>query len=92
MFDHRLLHVEIWLLLNDPFQPELVSLLVALGPWCPNGWTFLCVEHSKLNASLVGIYAHFAAESVDFPSQVAFRKTANCWVARHLPDRVEIGS
>ena len=32
----------------------------------------------------------FRVHGVDLASQMAFRQTANRWIARHLPDRVEI--
>jgi len=43
IINHRLLRIEIRLPLNDPFQPELVCLLVALGARCPYGRALLGV-------------------------------------------------
>ena len=52
---------EIRLLFYDPFQAELVSLLIALGPWSPNRRALLHVEHPELNTRLIRVNSHLSA-------------------------------
>jgi hypothetical protein len=85
-----LLAMEIRLTLADPLKSELICLLVALSAWCPNGWSLLGVKHPELEAGHIGVFAHFAAEGVDLAGQVPLGQAADCWVARHLADGIEV--
>jgi hypothetical protein len=49
------------------------------------------VEHPKLNASCVDGSAHQTTQRVDFPHKVSLGNAANCRVAAHLANRVEVG-
>ena len=55
-----------------------------------NGRTFAEVEHSALERILVRRLAHFAAESVNFSDKVAFARSADRRIARHISDPVQI--
>src|SRR5579859_6234120 len=65
-----LLYIQVRFRLTYPFEPELVSLLIALRPWCPDGWTLLGVKHPKLQAGHVRSLAHLTAQGVDLSGQM----------------------
>src|SRR5213082_3086291 len=88
--DLALLDIQIRLSFANPFQPELVSLFVALCARRPNRTSLLGIEHTKLQAGHVCGLAHLAAERIDFTYQMTLCQTANCWVARHLTDCIQI--
>src|SRR2546427_10188299 len=68
--DLALLDIQIRLSFANPFQPELVSLFVALCARCPNRRSFLGIEHTKLHAGHIRGLAHLAAECIDFTYQM----------------------
>ena len=76
--------------LEDGLCAKLISLFVALCPWCPNTRSFGRIEHSKLNARGVGIESHRAAESVDLANDVALGETADGGIAGHLRDGIGV--
>ncbi len=71
-------------------HPELIGLLVALGPRRPDGRAFRGIQHAPLDAGGVRVQAHHPAEGIDFPDHVALGKPANRRIAGHLRDRVEV--
>ena len=85
-----LFNIQVGLPFANPFQSELIGLLVALRARGPDGGSLLRVEHPELEAGHVGVLAHLAAEGVDFAGQVALGQTTDGWVAGHLADGVEI--
>ena len=69
--------------------------LSAALPWTitvngPDGRTVARVEHSELNARVVGVDAHLAAQRVNLPNHMPLADTSDGRVAGHLPDGVEI--
>ena len=48
------------------------------------------VEHFYLHHRLIRVYAHFAAERVEFADEMPFRRSAYRRIARHKSDIVEI--
>ncbi len=85
-----LLEVQVRLPLANPFQPELVSLLVALGAGRPDRRTLLGVQHPELEAGHVGGLAHLAAQGIDLAGEVSLGQTADGGVAGHLSDGVQV--
>jgi hypothetical protein len=50
----------------------MVELPVSLGPGGAHSRAFLGVQSTELNASLVDIFGHFPAQSIDFFDQLTF--------------------
>ena len=82
--------VEVGLALADPFQPELVGLLIALGSRSPDGRPFPGVQHPKLEPGQVRCQAHFSTEGVNFPCQMALAQPADGRIAGHLADGIGV--
>ena len=57
---------------QDPFEPELVSFLVALGPGGLHARTFARIEHTKLDPRRVRVLTHHTSERIDLPDHVSF--------------------
>ena len=83
-----LLQVEFRMALQKPFHSKLISLLIALHSRRSNTLASGGVKHSEVNARGVSVFPHGATKSIDFAHQVAFTRTTNRGIARHLPDRV----
>ena len=49
---------------------------------------FARVEHAELNAGLIGIDAHFTAQRIEFPHQMAFGRSTHRRIAGHQGDIV----
>jgi len=88
--DFGLANVEAGLGLEDLAHFDAVELLVALGARAPDGGAARGVEEAELDADGVGNFAHDAAESVDFPDEMALGDAADGGVAAHLGDEVEV--
>src|SRR5439155_14962667 len=65
-------------------------LLVALRPQRAHGRPVPRVEHAELDAGLVGVATHLAAQRVDLLHEVALGDAADRWIAGHLRDLVLI--
>ena len=65
---------------------HLVHLLIGLGPQGIDGRPLARVEHAHLDARLIRIDAHFAAQRIDFPYEVALAGTAYGGIAGHEGD------
>ena len=61
----------------------LIKPFVFLSSQAVHRRSFCGVEHLYLQKRLVGRNAHFAAQSVHFPHEVAFRRASDCGIARH---------
>ena len=68
----------------------LVQPPVGLGPEGMDGGTLAPVQHPVLDAGLVCGQTHFAAQSVDFPDDVALAGAADGGVAGHIAHRVQV--
>src|ERR1044071_10313444 len=64
-----------WCLLQNCFQPKLISLLIALNPSRPNCFAFAVVQDTELNPRGVRIYCHRAAQRIDLLNYMADRKS-----------------
>src|SRR5882672_10958610 len=60
--------VKVRLPFADPFESELISLLVTLRPGSPYCGSFLCVQHSELQSRHVGYFSHLSTDCIDLPS------------------------
>jgi hypothetical protein len=67
-----------------PIQPS-----IALGARRPNRRTLAAVQHPELQSRQVRRARHDSAQCVDFAYDSAFRNAADCWIARHVTNRVE---
>ena len=76
--------------LQHPLQPELVSLLVALGARRLHARTFPRIQHAELDPRRVRILTHHAPQRIDLPHHMTLGQPTNRRVAGHLPDRVEV--
>jgi hypothetical protein len=85
-------HIQVRLPLTNPFQSELISLLVTLGPGSPDGWTLLCVQHPKLKPRHVSHLPHFSPERINLSGQMTLCQTSDRGIAGHLPYCVEVRS
>jgi hypothetical protein len=88
--DISLLHVEVWLALEERLHAKLIGFLVALRSRGSNARTLRGIQHAELNPGGVGVQSHRAAEGIDLTDHVALRQTANRGIARHLPHGVRI--
>ncbi len=52
--------------------------------------TLAGVEYAELDTGTVGGLRHHPAEGIDFPYQVALADAADCRIAAHLSERVEV--
>jgi hypothetical protein len=85
-----LAEVQVWFAFTDPFEPELVSFLVALSTRSPDRWTFLGVQHPELESSHVRGFAHLATQRVYLAGEMSLSQAANRRVAGHLSDGIRI--
>ena len=85
-----LLEIEILCPFQDRLHPKLISLLVALDPWCTNGWTLGPVKHPELNPCRVGVEAHCATHGIDLANYMPLGQAPDRWIARHLANRVQV--
>jgi hypothetical protein len=74
----------------NPFQAELIGLLVALSAGRPNGRTFLGVEHPELQPVMSVALPISPPKRVNLARQMTFGQTADGRVAGHLADGVGI--
>ena len=81
---------EIRLVFQNLADRGLVQHAVSLRSGCPHGRALSAVEHTELDACLVGSDSHGAAEGIDFLDQMAFADTANGGVAAHLTQRFNV--
>ena len=88
--DGGLLQVQIGFPLQKMLHMLLVAPAVGLGPERVDGGTLAPVEHPVLDAAGVGGLCHFAAQSVQFPDQMALAGAADGGIAGHIAHRVEI--
>jgi len=52
--------------------------------------TFPAVEHPRLQEIRIRCTAHLAAERINFPHEMPFRRATNRWVAGHISHPVEV--
>ena len=86
----RLLDCQIGLRLEDLAHLQAVGLLIALGARGPDGWAARRIQEAELDADCIRDFSHDSAEGVDFADQVALGDSADCWIARHLGDQVDV--
>jgi hypothetical protein len=55
-----------------------------------HGWAARAIQQPKLNAGAINDTAHDAAQRVNLAHNVAFPDTANCGIAGHLADQIEV--
>ncbi len=91
VFDHFLPQVEIFLLFDLQLDVLLVGLFVGLGAGAVHGRPFAAIQQAKLNSGCIDRSTHQSAQGVDFADDLPFGDTADRRIARHLPDRVQIG-
>ena len=88
--DISLLHVEVWLALEERLHAELIGFLIALRARSPDARSLRGIQHAELNPGCISVQPHRTAEGIDLPNHVALRQTSNRRVTGHLPDRVRI--
>src|ERR1700733_9665934 len=86
----RLLDLETGLPLEHLTHLETIGLLVALGARRPYSRPARSIQQTELDAHRVGDLTHNAAERIHFADQVTFSDAADCRVARHLRDQVDV--
>ena len=65
-------------------------MLVTLGAWGPDSRATGSVQQTELDADRVGDFTHDSAQGVNLTYKVAFRDAANCRVAGHLSDQIDV--
>src|SRR6266496_3002880 len=73
----RLFAIQVCLTLTNPFESELIGLLVALGARSPHRRSLFCIQHPELEASHVRVLPHLSTNSIDLAHQVAFRQSTH---------------
>ena len=73
--------VEIFLVLNQPLHPKLISLLVALCPGSLNTRTLASIQHAELDTRGIGVECHDATKGIDLPHHMTLGQTADRGVA-----------
>ena len=84
VFFMGLFQLQIFLHFQGVLHILLISAAVCLGPQGMNGGAFAPVQHPVLDACMVGSNAHLAAQSIDFPHQVALAGAADGGIAGHI--------
>jgi len=85
-----LFDVEVFLSLANPFEAELVGLLVTLRPRRLDARSLRPVQHPELNPGGVGVNPHRTAERVNLPDDMTLCQPADRGVARHLPNGIQV--
>ena len=85
-----LLHPEVFLKLQRVLHHLLIAPPVGLRPEGPHRRALAPVEHPVLDAGFVRRPAHFAAEGVQLPDQLALARAADGGIAGHVAHRVQI--
>ena len=86
----KLFNIKIFLKLACFFHHMLIQLLIRLSTQSLYGRSFSRIEHTVLNTCLIGIYAHFTAQSVDFAHKMAFGRSADGRITRHHGNIIHI--
>ena len=68
----------------------MIGVFVRLSAEALHRGALADVEHTDLQGGLVGVSAHFSAQSVDFAHEVPLRRAADGGIAGHEADAVEI--
>ena len=82
--------IQVRLAFADPFEAELIRLLVALRAGSPDGRAFSGVQHPELESGHVRVLAHLAAEGINLAGEMALGQATDGRVAGHLADGIEI--
>jgi hypothetical protein len=69
--------------LKQSLDRKSVELSVSLRPRSPHGRAFFPIQHTELDAALVGSTTHEAVKGVNFPDQMALAQSAYRGVAGH---------
>ena len=88
--DVPLVKIEIGSRLDDVFDPELISLLIALGARGANARSFAAIEHAPLNGSGVRVLGHDSSKGIDLAHDMAFSQPTDRGIAAHLSNGIEI--
>ena len=88
--DLGLLQLQIFLELQGVLHILLIGPAVGLGPEGVDGGPFAPVQHPVLDAAVVCGNAHFPAQGVQLPDQVALARAADGGVAGHIAYGVQI--
>src|SRR5262245_17699459 len=87
---HLLPQREIRLILDAPFHFELVRLFVRLRPRRVHRGALGAIEHAELDACLIDVLAHLAAERVNLAHDLPLGDAADRRVAAHGADGVRV--
>ena len=88
--DLGLAQMEVFLQLQSVLHAGAVLPAVDLGAQGMDGRTLAAVEHAALQKAFVGRAAHFAAEGVNLPDEMALCRPADGRVAGAIAHRVHI--
>ena len=81
--NHELLDIEVFLVFQGLGHGQLVHLLIGLGPERIDSRSLAGIEHPHLEAGLIRIDAHFPAQGVDFPDEMALARTTDGGITGH---------
>ncbi len=81
---------QIFLLLEHHLHSELIRFFIRLRPRRPYRRALRPVQHFKVNAGRIRGNRHLAAKGVDLPHNMALCKSADCGIAAHLANRINI--
>ena len=65
-------------------------MLIALRTRRPDRGSARGIQQPKLDPDCVGYFAHDPAQGIDFPDPVSLGNAANCGVARHLRNEIDV--
>ena len=82
--DLGLLQLQIFLEFQSVLHVLLVFAAVSLGPEGVHSRSLAAVEHPVLDAAVVSGNAHFTAQGIDLPDQMALAGAADGGVAGHI--------
>src|ERR1051326_160370 len=71
---------------------DAVQRPISLRPGRSNRGTTGSIQQPKLDARAINNPAHYAAERINLADQMTLADTANCGIAGHLSDEIEIES
>jgi len=85
-----LLQGEVVLVLQNPFHPEAILLLVGLGTGCAHSRTFSGIQDAELYPGGVDVFPHLTTQGVDLLHQVSLCQAADGGVAGHERNGIKI--
>src|SRR5688572_21596842 len=88
--DFALTQMQIWSGFQRPAHLGAIAHAIRLRPRRLHGRSARTIKEPKLNASAVDDAAHDSAQRINLSHQVPLGDPSDRWIARHLPDEIEV--